>query len=299
MKASQRVRNRIVLAMDSQLLQSFQWCQRQYYLTAAEHLVKLEPFRTVSGAPRAKNSGTIVHDIMHRVNRAKLWRHKLTDTQLLDLGMKRIKRDKDWTQDEKLFMSTKWVQFYAWDKFAGQYYKPIGTETGFSKVLYEDEDVIFVYEGRIDLIVHVEPAEINSWVDYKTQGREAAIYKNRNQFMGYSWALNTNIGFILVFGMQKEKEEAFAYRTVCHSDTQIATWRTETIRCFREVLLKSAFGKSQFSMSKANCDAGMYGWCQFVKLCDNASAPPEVQAGLKRMFYKEREWKPWEKLKWH
>lgn len=284
--------------MDSQLLHAYGGCQRKYWLTAAEHLVALEPYRTRSGTPLAKNTGSLVHDIMHRVNRAKVWRHKLSDTNLLKIGFKRLAKEKELTPEERLFLSQKWVQFYAWDKIQGAHYKPLGTEVGFSKVLYSDEDTIFVYEGRIDLIVLAETLKAPSWVDYKTQGRDSSIYKNRNQFLGYSWALDTNIGFILVFGLQKEKEKPFAYKTVYHSDSLKAQWKEETIATFREVLTKSLYGKFQFKLCRSHCDEGMYGWCKFLKICDNLNAPQDVQNGIRRIFYKEKEWKPWEKMKW-
>lgn len=309
MKESKRQRrlgkDRVVLSADSQALQSFQVCNKQYWYGQAEHLVPI-------GTKRAYEIGSMVHDIMHRITRARIRRPgKWTANDFLRIGYKRLgiarklglfkpapsksgkeaKPEKE--EDIFLFHTVRFTEFIAWMQNQERFYQPIGTEVGFSKVLYEDADVVFVYEGRIDVVLRVEPAGFRTWGDYKTQGREYQLYNNRNQFLGYSWALGSNIGYIIYYGLQKEKEEVFKFTPIYHAPGLIAQWRSDTIETFRRIMSIAPFGEEAFRRNRAGCDAGKFGLCSFTKLCDNAWAQPQVMAGLKRIHYRESEWTPW------
>lgn len=308
MKDSQRKKTRLVLAMDSQAVQAKQNCGRLYYLGHVEHLVRISPARRLDGEPIAVNTGTLVHQVMNNVNRLKIAATKkrfarlvpkfaVTNATLLECGYRAIRRTKDLTDEEKLFHITKFTQFFAWDSIHGSHYKPLGCEVGFAKVIYEDSDVVFVYEGRIDLVLEANLDEgrnvFTTWLDYKSQGRDSAIYANRNQFLGYSWTLGSNMGFVLTYGLQKEKKDPFKYQPIFHPQSLIEQWKKETIQTFWDVVAKAPLGQAGFPRNRTHCDAGQYGWCKFIKLCDHASAPAVVQNGLRSIFYKKRVWTPW------
>lgn len=315
MKESERNRrlgkDRIVLAADSQALQAFESCDKKYYLGQVSHLV---PIRS----KKAYEIGNMIHDIMHRLTRAKLRRPgKFTSMHLLKIGYKRIdlarkaglfvdkKAKKADTrakneQETYLFHITRFTQFMAWLEQQDRFYKPLGTEAGFSKVLYENMDVLFVYEGRIDLVLQVEPAGFRTWADYKSQSRDYVLYPNRNQFLGYSWALGSNIGYIVYYGLQQDTEDTklkandlFKYTPIYHNPELIKQWREDTIMYFRKILTQIPFGESAFPRNRASCDAGKFGLCPYTVLCDNAWAPKPVQQGLRRIHFKESEWKAW------
>jgi len=315
MKESQRKHrlgvDRIVLAADSQALHAFEACHRRYWLGQAEHLV---PIHT----KKAYEIGNMIHDIMHRVTRAKLRRPGLfTNMHLLKIGYKRIdkarkaglfvdkksKKPETRAKNEEetyLFHITRFTQWMAWLEIQDRFYKPLGSEVGFSKVLYENMDVVFVYEGRIDLVLRVEPAGFRTWADYKTQSREYQLYPNRNQFLGYSWALDSNIGYIVYYGLQEDKDDQklkadsiFKYHPIYHNPLLVEQWRQDTIRQFHKIVSLAPFGEKEFERNRASCDAGKFGLCPYTILCDNAWAPPQVQKGLRRIFFKESEWTPW------
>jgi len=293
MRESERKRrsgkNRLVLAMDSQALNAAQVCKRLYYLTKAEKLVRI-------GSKRAYEIGTMVHDIMHRVTRAKLNRRIFTQAQLLEIGYKVIRRAHLrglLDEDALVFHTVKYTQYVSWFQNQERYYKPLGNEVRFSKLLYEDMDVIFAYEGRIDLVLRIEPAGINAWADYKTQGRDYSIYTNRNQFLGYSWAIDTNIGFIIYYGLQKEKSDPFRLEPISHPSGLIEQWKQDTIRTYRDVLARIPFGEDAFERNRSACDSGKFGNCPFIPICDNSWVAPPVQEGIRRNFFKESDWTPW------
>lgn len=295
---------RIVLALDSHLLSYFQACPMKFWLIYAEHL------RTKK-EKKAYDIGTLIHEALRRVNRAKLHkRFKFTDVQLLEIGYRCLRRSKVlWifngngrkdeakSKENLLFHISKFTEFYAWRKGQERFFRPVGREVGFSKILYEDKYVIFIYEGRIDEIIRVENEtkrnSFLSWVDYKTQSRDYSIYTNRNQFIGYSWAIGTNMGFICYYGLQKEKQDPHKYKTIFHSSGLIRQWRRDTIHTYREIVARVPFGIKEFPRCRHACDASAFGTCQFVPLCDNEWAGCEVQNGIKRQLYKIEEWKPW------
>lgn len=303
-ESKRQKRKRLVVEMDSQAVQAAQDCKMKYFRGHIEHLVRLRAPRRQDGVPIAVNTGTLIHEMMFHMNRLKIakangrfTRFSVSDAQLLEVAYRVIRRFPDLTPEERLFHTVKFTEFFAWDKTQGKYYKPLGSEVGFAKVIYEDADVIFVYTGRIDLVLRAELNEgqrvFNTWADYKSTARDTQLYPNRNQFLGYSWVMDSNMGLVLKYGLQTEKKNPFEYKVIYHPTELIAQWRKDTIDTFRFVLTRAPLGEKEFPRNRAACDAGQYGWCPFVMLCDNAHAPKEVQAGLRRTFYKERVWSPW------
>jgi len=301
--SQRRNKKRLVVEADSQAIQAAQDCKRKYHLGHIQHLVRIRLPHRQDGEPIAVNTGSLVHLMMNHMNRLKIAKAKgrfpkfsVSNTQLLETAYRVIRRTRELTDEQKLFHVTKFTEFFAWDLVQGKHYKPLGTEVGFAKVIYQDSDVIFIYTGRMDLVLRAELDGIepfNTWADYKSTGRDTAMYANRNQFLGYSWVMDTNMGFVLSYGLQKEKKDPFKYKAVYHPTPLIAQWKADTIDTFRFIVSRAPFGEKEFPRNRAACDSGMYGWCPFVTLCDNAHAPAAVQAGLRKTFYRVRVWSPW------
>ena len=303
--------NRIILTLDSHALTYSEQCLKKYYFNQVEnlHLLKIEWPKLEKGKftsvkkQGAKELGTFIHDIIMRVNRLRLrvikgkvpFKFLVTDSTIINLGFKHISRRKEFSQDDKIFHQTKFMEFYSMIKTTHGWLTPLGYETGFSKILYEDNDVCFIYEGRVDFIGESANWDTPIWVDYKTQSRESPLYENTNQFLGYSWAVGTNLGFIQYYGLQKDrrKEEAFRLKTIFHPQHLIEQWKKETIHQFRKVAGLIPFGEKGFDRNRSHCVGDLYGPCMYVKICDNASALPEVLNGIKQTFYKIEKWSPW------
>jgi hypothetical protein len=249
--------------------------------------------------------GTFIHNIFEHVNRLRLrvvrgrkvpFNYTVTDNVLINIGLKRIQRCKAFKPEDKLFHTAKWVECYAEVKKQERFLKPLGAEVGFSKVIYEDNDVCFIYEGRIDYIGRNDPAGVLSWVDYKTQSKDYVLYENPNQFIGYSWVLGTNLGFVQYYGLQsgnknagmaeiqREREKAFRLEPIYHNPK---------VQTFREIASLLPFGELAFRRNRAACTSGFSGVCSFVPRCDNAWAGVEVLNGITRMRYRREEWHPW------
>ncbi len=314
--------NRIILALDSHALAYFQSCHKKYWLGHIEHLHAIKNTLEwdkdkraflVSSKFNAFELGTFIHDITFRMNRLRLralknkvpFKIEVTDQVILSVGLKRISRCKNFDAEAKMFHTVKLIQYYSILKEQYAFLKPLGAEVGFSKVLYEDNDVCFLYEGRIDYIAKNEPEGSISWIDYKTQSKEYVLYENPNQFLGYSWTLGTNVGYVQYYGLQagsknagaaemeREKRKFFRLEPIYHAPQLIEQWKSETIQTFREVASLIPFGELAFRRNRAACTSGFSGVCHFARICDNAWAPEPVLSGIKRTFYRKEEWHPW------
>lgn len=275
--------SKLILALDSQALSTFKLCPRKYFLNFESNL------ETLKKSP-ALNTGTLVHKILAHYYRARASEREFTKQQLLQIGQKVVMRSA-LTQEEKFFHIRKFCEYVSTEK---PHFVPLGVEKGFSKILYEDNYTLFVYEGRIDLVGTY--ANTLCWMDHKSQSREYALYKNTDQFLGYSWAIGSTLGFINYYGLQESKKanECFHVETIYHQRELISQWRLEAIQTFREIAGRARDMK-YFQRNRSACNAGKFGDCQFLRLCDNEWAGGEILNGLVKIHYKERDkkWKAW------
>lgn len=300
-------KQKLILALDSHRISAFELCPMK---DKYENVEQLTP-RAVSTAFK---KGANVHKVLEHYWRGKQYQKRfgLTDTQCIQLGQNVLRRhfsklyaaastkkEQALVQEEWQFHLSKYMEYVSVHQ--KQKWEVLGTEVGFSVVLYEDPDVIFILEGRIDMIIRNQ-ARPASWVDFKTQSREYKLYKNANQFCAYSWVLsqqfgihNGAYGFLDYYGLQKSKEgtEAFVTDSVFYTPEYLAEWRREKIQTYRHILACRL--SNSFEKRRTACDFGKFGWCPYIRLCDNDTAPREVQASLRKIYYKqEKPWSPWE-----
>lgn len=139
-------------------------------------------------------------------------------------------------------------------------WKPVAVEKGFSKVLYEDDENLFVWEGRPDLIVS-HNGEIFP-VDHKCQARKNDIYAFNNQARGYVWAIGSTkfvYNYIVLTKIPNFERQPHQFTL-----DQINDWKLDTIEWFkriRESILRAKFTRSW------NCQT-KYGVCDFRSICE-------------------------------
>lgn len=136
----------------------------------------------------------------------------------------------------------------------------LGVEKAFSKVIYEDDENYFVYEGRPDLIAKWNGKTV-IW-DHKTQKSKSYLYPYNNQAMGYCWgldALQFGYNFIVL-----TKETQFRREITTYSESQIEQWKQDTIKWFFKI--KQAKTSQEYARSW-QCQ-GKYGTCDFTPICE-------------------------------
>ena len=168
--------------------------------------------------------------------------------------------------------------------YANDNWKPLATEKGFSKILHEDDDNLFIYEGRIDLIVSSDNKLFP--VDHKTQSLQYSIYGFNNQAMGYSWALGTN--YFVYNYIKLATSDNFRREIISFSDIQIEQWRQDTIKtAFR---MKNSIVNDDFNRSW-QCEH-KFGKCQYIHICEQPK--PEIKNWvINSQFKKGKPYRSW------
>lgn len=207
-----------VIVADSQILNTVMSCGRK---TNLEFRLNLRPHKKAS----ALEKGDLMHKMLHPFYYGRIAEpkpHHLTlrtkegteyphpyakfigmeFTQLVDMCCE-IGRVASFDMDlEPEYRNDCIKQFreYAFH-FAGDGWRPIEVEQSFSRTLYEDAQLIILYEGIVDLVADSPLGRIV--VDHKTASRRETPVDLSNQFMGYCWALDTPRLVVNRIGFQK------------------------------------------------------------------------------------------------
>jgi len=267
--------DRLMFAADSHQMSAFQSCRQKYKYETVE---LIGPKRTAAALTR----GTLWHEMQeNHVNGAPL-------PEILALV-----QDADVSDEDKILITSRFILHLARWKSDLDRMEIIGTEVGFDKILYQDDNVLFVYRGKVDLIFKL--AGLTFWLDYKTQNPKYAFghYHYTNQFLGYSWAVGTNRGMIdyttwALKVTEANRDKVFRREIVSHSADQLKIWRRETIEVFREMALAGI--NKKYPKSRAACDAKYK--CPFTGLCETTN--PHAYKHKMLTEYEPREaWRPW------
>ena len=143
--------------------------------------------------------------------------------------------------------------------YANESWIPIAIEEGFSRILHESDDYIFVVEGRPDLVVKENDELIV--VDHKTQSSFRPLPNFNHQSMMYLYATGTTKFCYNYIIMKKEPEFRRELLTVSAAD--IEYWKQLVIELMFEIT------RSKF-LPNFNC-VDQYGLCKFFKVCTQPS----------------------------
>jgi len=159
-----------------------------------------------------------------------------------------------------------------------------GVEVGFSTVIYEDDQFVFVIEGRIDLIT-----TDNCIVDHKTQSRWANLYMRKVQFVTYAMA--TGLSHVIANYIMLTKEvNAQTFRTdlVSFSKAELEYWKNYLIEW---VFWKIA--RWEIWQNHGACGGTYDSWpCMFEKVCWEQNEEMRARI-LRHNFVKIEEHRSW------
>jgi hypothetical protein len=149
--------------------------------------------------------------------------------------------------------------------------------------LYEDDRVLIIFHGQIDLVLRNKISGLVSISDHKTTAALGKDFYNRispnHQYTGYVWAANNILGLktdsFLVNGIQVAKtksEFARQLTTISEDDYQ------EMISAYVEASYRliGAYESGNFPMTAPNPCAA-YGGCQYLDVCQ---APKTLQKNI-------------------
>jgi|GEM_PF-7121272 hypothetical protein len=274
---------RKTLTLNSHSLSYFQRCEQYYKYQCIDNLEQKEEYYPFT-------KGAFVSKILELWYRAKKLKYSLKRMEELEFKLfKALHKFKGFKNGDNLLIASR-VQLY-FEKYRHEKYKKvIAVEAGFSKVLYEDNYVLYIYEGRPDLVVELPDNMGLAVVDHKTETMRANIYHYNNQAMGYLWAIGCNTGLYNYIGLQKDAKDGDVLRREAFTFTnaQIEQWRQDTIMWYNRIINSTVNNKFLRSW---NCSS-KYGNCFFTDVCE---APNErvklIQ--IEKNFKKGMPYKSW------
>jgi hypothetical protein len=167
--------------------------------------------------------------------------------------------------------------------YANEHYhwKPLYSEEPFSLVLFEDDGLKILLEGKIDLVIEMLEGQ-QPWVDHKSSEKSWEPTPLDNQFLSYGYAFREtcNFGLVNQIGLQKTlpSEKKFKLKPVYFNDSILDEWRDNTIfHCkMAEKFIRSNF----FPMNHSSCR-----FCQFKEICKE---PTNLREHAIELKYEQR-----------
>lgn len=146
----------------------------------------------------------------------------------------------------------------------------LAMEIGFTVKIYEDQEFIFLLEGRLDRIATQQG--IDFLLDHKTQGRKYDYYWRRPQFMNYvlgaqEQGMQVNKLMVDYIGLQQTiNKDTFRRDMFSYPSSAIREWKQYLID---RIYFPIARGK--IYKERGSCE-GVYAPCIYNDLCDAPSA---------------------------
>lgn len=250
--------NKFTLTLNSHSLSYFQNCEEHYHFAVDLSITK----DTEEYYPFVK--GGIISKVLELWYRAKLRKYSSARMEELEFKLFKIVTQRKDLKKDGLHIGSRLMQYF--EKYREEKWQILAIEKGFSKILYEDQHVLFTYEGRPDLIVDFGSNFGHGPVDHKSESRKFGLYHFQNQFLGYCWASNSTLGVINYIGLQIDSNDGDVLRRESFNflPSQIEQWKSDTIAWYYRVM-KSIVNKSY--LRSWRCE-GKYGLCQFTNICE-------------------------------
>jgi len=143
-------------------------------------------------------------------------------------------------------------------------WEPLAVEQVASKVIYEDEETMFIYDAKPDLIVKASNVPVLP-VDHKHSQRSGEVCPLSNQFLGYCWILGVNNLCVNKIGFQKTVpiEKKFVRPILSYPESVINEWVDNTIWWLQ--MLKIFTSSNYWPADLTSCDK--WDGCIFQEIC--------------------------------
>jgi len=167
-------------------------------------------------------------------------------------------------------------------------WEPMEVEAYFAKPLYEDDELMILAEGIIDLVGKNIKDDRPEVIDHKLVWRKSEPFMLSNQFFMYSWATEYQNIVINQFGMQKTLPPNEKFRRLPYSYTQamIDEWIEWAIYWAKLWVWYQDNGV--YPPNYTSCDK--FSGCQFRDLCSTTKDTRDWKASVK--FKVGKVWDP-------
>ena len=138
-------------------------------------------------------------------------------------------------------------------KYFNETWIPIAVEEPFSVPVYEDDELILLYEGLVDLRIKIHGMTEQPWVDHKSGSRRQYPDNLDNQFIGYSVALGETTGFVNAIEFKKDPDK-FHRSPLPFDQTLKKRWLDSLVDTAREFLTYDMIGHWPRRIRSCNAD---------------------------------------------
>ena len=252
-----------IFAIDSQKLTTIQYCARKYNFFFNRNLKPLSPASYFE-------RGSLVHKMLAhyyilKKNRVHWHPRGYSHEDIIEICLRigrhfGAKMELPVAEVERtLEVFTEYCAFYEHEGW-----QVLAVEQVASKVIYEDEETIFIYDAKPDLIVRASNLPL-LLVDHKHVKSNRAVCEMSNQFMGYCWILGANNICVNSVGFQKTlpMNKKFLRHIISYSQGVIDDWVENTIWWMR--MIEHFTSSGQWPAYLASCDK--FDGCIFQEIC--------------------------------
>lgn len=291
-----------IISVDSQIVNSIQSCARK---TNYHFVRNIEPLTKGDSIER----GDLMHKLLEiyysltadKVNpKSDIWvliaqemnesveslKSRLTNRESV-IGFCReaaplftVKYDLDpQDSEETIYQFTEYTKYYEYDSW-----EILAVEGVASRVIYEDEDIKMIYNGKIDVLAQ-RGHMIAPW-DHKTSKRRQDPSSLSNQFRGYAWLFNTMNVVVNKIGFQKTlpPRERFSRDILNIPPSSIEDWRLNTIWWIYQLV--HHMESDNWPMNLTSCDK--YSGCIYKRICERS--PENREYEIERHYKKGKQW---------
>jgi len=270
----------VSIILDSSVLNCFEKCPT---LMKYQYIDNLRP-RGMKSA--ALEKGDLIHIPLKHYYAAKKagkdWEEcvKLGYERMLKYSSKLSLDDEARNLVFTTFLS--YCEFYRFEKW-----QIVEIERPFRVVIYEDDELRIIIQGRIDLIVDTGNAIMP--VDHKSESRRTEAMALSNQFMCYTSAAKANNLIVNKIGLQATlKPEDKFYRTMLsYDDDNLVEWREELIFKVREMI---GYAEVNYFPHRYTSCQDKYGKCIFHGVCHTSRVARHIR--LESQFEVVEPWDP-------
>lgn len=278
-------KDKTIYVVDSQILNTATECARKAHYTFDKNL---EPIVK----PDYFEKGDLVHQMLAEYYKLRKFRgrwsqNNKTHADIVQICNKigrtaAVKMSLDVPTVEEVIRAfneyTTYTANDGWDNI-------IAVEDIASKILYEDDNMIILYQGKIDLIISLTNCPILP-VDHKSSSKRSKPHFLSNQFQGYCWLLGVNNLIVNKIGFQKTLKdfEKFERHTLSYPPDIIAEWREIAIYYLLKYIHDGEIGF--YPPNYTSCDK--YSGCIFEAVCRKSKDAREYK--LTQLFTEREKW---------
>jgi hypothetical protein len=272
-----------IMVVDSQRLNMIQNCAYKYNLTFNHNYVPLEKAEPLE-------RGSLIHHMLEPYYKLRMWRgrwsgnkHSLQDIVKICIRIGEWHADKMALGIEEIDDTIRVFKQYV-DYYQNEPHETLAVEQVGSKIMYEDDEFILLYETKIDWIFRLTHVPLMP-CDHKSSGRRGPVHDLSNQFMGYCWMLGVNNIMINKVGFQTTvlPKDKFQRPIVSYPTPVIEAWKTNSIWWVK--MLRFHMRTNGWPQNLTSCDK--YSGCIFQEVC--LSTPETRLYKIHQMFEKSEE----------